>query len=79
MGGRGHVADQVQKGAAADADHVGMPVDAQFHQPALQPRQQRRVILDLFAAGYLLGMCHEFHRVGMHTRVAGDVVPQRGE
>ncbi len=77
MGGRSDIADQVEKRAAADADDEGVPVDAEFHQPLLQPRQQRRIVLHVFAAGHHFRMRHHFHGLGVHAGIAGDVVGQR--
>ena len=76
---RGDVADQVEEGAAADADDEVVPIDAQVDQPLLQSREQRRVVLDVLAARHDLGMRDELEALAVQARVARDVVPERGK
>ena len=77
MGGRGDVADEVQERTPANAHHKGVPIDTEFDQPVLKSRQQRRVVLDLFAAWHTLRRGHQFHGIGMHAGIARNVMLQR--
>ena len=74
---RGDIADQIEKGTAADADDEVVAVDAKFDEPLLQPREERRVVLDLLSAGHDFGMGDKLEAFRMQVGVAGNVVGER--
>jgi len=73
------VADQVEERTAADADDEVVPVDAQVDETLLQPREQRRIVLDVLSAGHDLGMGDELQALAVQAGIAGDVVRERGK
>ena len=78
MGGGGDVADQIQYGTAADGDDVGVAIDAELDQPALQALDQLRIVLHRFAPRHSLGRGHQLQPLSVVLRVRCDIADQIG-